>query len=463
MKHTSYCLILLAVIISGTPAFPFAAHAQYASGSSAVPAEATLSTASNQQGPNVAAAVATPITCSPTTAPWVKIISPNGGESYATGDVMRIKWQTCNFKKDVYTQVDINDDRIPGWIHTIFGFVPVSQYAAASELATGVLAYEYAFVVPKPFHFPAQYHAIYGGLHYKIDVIVGTSATAAASDYSDAPFSVQPPANTPAPSGSAVLGAECLVGGAPSVRIISPNGGEFYVPGQWISVRWSGCNMSASTPIALNLLSTTHPNAAYGFVNAAGQNIFQNDGEEYVYLPNPATVLGWPYGATYKLRALATTAPNQGPTDDSDGVFSITSEYQTGSQTSASSGYSASGTNQSATGTYATSPSSSTSQTNQGLSGYQAYSVGSGAVNAGTPVTSASGKYVFTTDLEFGMRGEAVRQLQLVLIAQGLLSSDSATGYYGPLTRAAVQAFQSRNALPAVGRVGPLTRAVLNR
>jgi hypothetical protein len=57
--------------------------------------------------------------------------------------------------------------------------------------------------------------------------------------------------------------------------------------------------------------------------------------------------------------------------------------------------------------------------------------------------------------LGLGATGPAVTFVQHALHV-------SATGYYGPLTQAAVRAFQAQHAIPAVGTVGPLTwRALL--
>jgi N-acetylmuramoyl-L-alanine amidase len=39
----------------------------------------------------------------------------------------------------------------------------------------------------------------------------------------------------------------------------------------------------------------------------------------------------------------------------------------------------------------------------------------------------------------------------------------SVTGYFGPLTKAALESYQTKNGLSAVGVVGPSTRALLNK
>lgn len=70
-------------------------------------------------------------------------------------------------------------------------------------------------------------------------------------------------------------------------------------------------------------------------------------------------------------------------------------------------------------------------------------------------------KKKFTRDLSLGSRGADVKELQVLLIAHGFLYGEP-TSYFGILTKTAVLAFQTDNGLPAVGNVGPRTRAVLN-
>ena len=76
----------------------------------------------------------------------------------------------------------------------------------------------------------------------------------------------------------------------------------------------------------------------------------------------------------------------------------------------------------------------------------------------------------FTRPLSLGMSGSDVTSLQNILIAQNLLPAGDATGYYGTLTQAAVEKYQSAKGIVSsgtpsttgYGAVGPKTLASLN-
>lgn len=84
-----------------------------------------------------------------------------------------------------------------------------------------------------------------------------------------------------------------------------------------------------------------------------------------------------------------------------------------------------------------------------------------------TPVSSACP--VIARTLMFGVSGSDVTELQNFLISENLLSADSASGFFGTLTEAAVQTWQSAKAIitegtatsTGFGAVGPKTRAAL--
>ena len=74
----------------------------------------------------------------------------------------------------------------------------------------------------------------------------------------------------------------------------------------------------------------------------------------------------------------------------------------------------------------------------------------------------------FLSDLQLGDNGSEIVALQDCLKWDGEYPSNAdSTGYFGPITQKAVQAFQAKHAVvsvgsPGYGRVGPLTRATLN-
>jgi len=88
------------------------------------------------------------------------------------------------------------------------------------------------------------------------------------------------------------------------------------------------------------------------------------------------------------------------------------------------------------------------------------------SVNGCTPlyfsvIGGTGGRFIFNNNLAMGMSGEDVQELQLRLKDEGYFTSN-VTGYYGPITQAAVRSYQQAKGISAVGLVGPMTRAQLN-
>ncbi|OGZ05876.1 MAG: hypothetical protein A2845_03675 [Candidatus Lloydbacteria bacterium RIFCSPHIGHO2_01_FULL_49_22] len=77
-------------------------------------------------------------------------------------------------------------------------------------------------------------------------------------------------------------------------------------------------------------------------------------------------------------------------------------------------------------------------------------------------VPTVSETPLFVHDLSVGVRGGDVKQMQLLLIQDGVLADGLSSGYFGTLTKEAVMKFQEKRGVPATGYVGPLTRGVLN-
>ena len=81
--------------------------------------------------------------------------------------------------------------------------------------------------------------------------------------------------------------------------------------------------------------------------------------------------------------------------------------------------------------------------------------------------TPTNGSYTFNRYLYIGMTPKGVSDpdvaaLQRRLSADGFFSG-AATGYFGPLTKAAVIAYQKKHNLSAIGVIGPGTRNLLNQ
>jgi len=84
---------------------------------------------------------------------------------------------------------------------------------------------------------------------------------------------------------------------------------------------------------------------------------------------------------------------------------------------------------------------------------------------------SVTNGYVFTRDLEFGMTGADIKELQKFLNAKGFVISATGAGsvgnettLFGALTKNALIKFQIANKIsPAVGYFGPLTRSAVNK
>lgn len=83
----------------------------------------------------------------------------------------------------------------------------------------------------------------------------------------------------------------------------------------------------------------------------------------------------------------------------------------------------------------------------------------SGQTGGGSMMTSC---YNFTQNLTLEAKGAEVTELHKVLIASGHLKIAAPTGYFGPLTKAALAAWQAdNNVSPAVGYFGPITRSAM--
>ena len=92
-------------------------------------------------------------------------------------------------------------------------------------------------------------------------------------------------------------------------------------------------------------------------------------------------------------------------------------------------------------------------------------SAGTKFTSSGAPATGqvlGASTYSFTSTFGRGASSDSVTQLQERLRADGFFTFPRSTGFFGPITFAAVQAFQRAHGIPATGFVGPRTLAALN-
>jgi peptidoglycan hydrolase-like protein with peptidoglycan-binding domain len=76
---------------------------------------------------------------------------------------------------------------------------------------------------------------------------------------------------------------------------------------------------------------------------------------------------------------------------------------------------------------------------------------------------SSAGALSLYRELEIGMSGQDVRELQTYLASNpSIYPKGIASGYFGVLTQMAIRRFQALTGIAQVGRVGPQTMAALN-
>jgi hypothetical protein len=92
-----------------------------------------------------------------------------------------------------------------------------------------------------------------------------------------------------------------------------------------------------------------------------------------------------------------------------------------------------------------------------------ALAIPAGAQTTTTTTTTTASATTFSRDLTIGSTGADVTALQAWLISKGFSIPAGATGYFGMQTKAAVAAYQAANGItPAAGYFGPITRAKVN-
>ncbi len=116
---------------------------------------------------------------------------------------------------------------------------------------------------------------------------------------------------------------------APSVQVISPNGGEVFTTGQQITVKWSSCSIPATTGMYIDIVSTNPASPVFGGKELGYSTT--NDGSETMTLP---AILS---GSDFKVKVYPVNQQTLTVVDDSNNFFTINGGVDVGISSTVSS------------------------------------------------------------------------------------------------------------------------------
>ncbi len=237
----------------------------------------------------------------------------------------------------------------------------------------------------------------------------------------------------------------------------------------------SGTAPSTPSSVAVGVASVTSLQIEWPAVSgAATYNVYRKNGSNYPYVGQTANTYyvdtGLTTGTTYYYKVTAVDSSNNesaasavvSDTPASTASVSIGGGGG-GSGTSATTSVAPTTTTSASTTATTTATVTSTAQTSSS-SATGNTSVAGQSSNQTPSQTPVSAKARFTELLKIGSTGESVTALQQILISGGYLKMPKgvAYGYFGQLTRKAVEAYQAAHGIEQIGIVGPETRAQLN-
>ena len=109
--------------------------------------------------------------------------------------------------------------------------------------------------------------------------------------------------------------------GSPSIKVLSPNGGETYTNTDKLEVTWKSCGMSSSTNLAVEIMSGTD-SLLTAFVPNTGSYTFQLSPSALMNSPVPPSQ-PVTYGDHFKVQVGTTPGASPSYHDSSDTVFTI--------------------------------------------------------------------------------------------------------------------------------------------
>ena len=188
--------------------------------------------------------------CLPTTAPWIQVTSPNGGEIFPVGPIP-VTWTSCNVPANTHINIRLNHLNNGD---TLDPFVSLNTGSASYPLSD--LMYTNAGLHP--------------GNYFNINIRATLSSGFVMADNSDSTFTINAP-----------------VIATPSITVTSPNGGEIYTTGQQIEVTWTSQNIPENDNNIRLVIKNMSTNQRYYLIGSNDTNSSTiNDGKEVVTLSN---------------------------------------------------------------------------------------------------------------------------------------------------------------------------------
>ncbi|MES2930666.1 MAG: hypothetical protein V4665_02700 [Patescibacteria group bacterium] len=239
----------------------------------------------------------------------VKVISPNGGETFVVNpDPIGLNpW--INFKSTVTSQKT-------GTLHEyIVQYPNANNYGANLYFGSSNHSAPNAAIDSSGFFGNSS---LPSGQYYAMAQWKSNDGTENIVDFSDAPFTIRSLASS--------LPSVCGRLATPSITVLSPNGGETFVAGQKIEVKWKSCNIPANERVSIQIERGIGINDWSQSANFdLGATI--NDGSETFTVPTFPV-----YGRLFRV-SMGTINLVGAQGDRSDSAFTITKDgsgYPTG-------------------------------------------------------------------------------------------------------------------------------------
>jgi peptidoglycan hydrolase-like protein with peptidoglycan-binding domain len=191
----------------------------------------------------------TSVTPSTTCTPSVTVLSPNGGETYAAGQVVNVTWTSCGLPTADLVNINLMrlDASTGNYVH--IATTPDASNTFPLSAGTAAITVSATGVWPTT----VQYGNVYKVL---IDVVQPSSRDAGhvdAQDWSDATFTI---------NAGGGLSALCAITAPQAITVLSPNGGENLATGTPVTVTWSSCNIQSTATLKL-MLSVSAPDGSH--------------------------------------------------------------------------------------------------------------------------------------------------------------------------------------------------------